>query len=371
MKHLFSVLFCLLFFATAIAHPRALQQFQEVSESYSFENDFEGWTPRRMSDNRELPPTIDRSQALSKDGFTSLRIDVNRQFTFEDDWIEKAFFLEPNQFYELECEFAFASQDFTSSNPFIILTGATQKPVSTFEDFRNLQQEFAFYRGDASDGYKWLDKRYTLATRTNEDGKLYVALGVRGTDLFHRVYYLDRVHISIRKKASPTEFFPFKNDLEGWMPKGLDLDATTSINDAVKLWRSSTVDGVSALRFELSQSNSKSTIWVEKPFPVERGKKYKITIDYAIVPISRAYPQRSRLVTGISRKPTASLEDLSWFEDEIPDVGDFAFYLHKKYDFVVKAKKTDVLYVVIGINGKEDVRQIYHVDDVFITLEKK
>jgi len=370
MKYLFCLLFCLLMLANANAFTAkpAMQSSQEVNESYSFENDFDGWTPRTIFENTELPTTIERSQTLSRDGVTALKLDV---FSFESVWIEKLFFLEPNQVYELEYNYAFASRDFTTSNAFIILTGATRKPIGGDSDITPLFQEIAFNNDETSVGYKWLDKTYTAAAKTDETGKLYISIGVHGTDFVRRIYYLDNLRITIRKKASLTEHFSFENDLEGWTPKAIDLNANTSITDIIKLWRFGAFDGASALRFDLSQENSKGTVWVEKPFSIERGKKYKVTIDMEIVPFSHGFPQKSKLITGVSKRPIESLEDLAWSSEEIPEKENFARYLNKVSNFVVKAKKTDFLYVVIGIRGKEDVRQIYHFDNLCITITEK
>src|SRR5713226_6823249 len=96
-------------------------------------------------------------------------------------------------------------------------------------------------------------------------------------------YYLDNVRVTITKKPEDSQFYSFENDLEGWSPKATDLERPAGSSEDWSIARTNDIweDGASSLQFDLNSLNQNGKIWIERPFLVDPGRKYKVTIDYA------------------------------------------------------------------------------------------
>src|SRR5262245_50807018 len=129
MKHATWLITCVLLMPGVFAGGQSVYQpqEQEIDETYSFENDFEGWTIRSYPSDPSLPPPVTRSQERATDGLTSLKLEVNRLGVFQAVWIEKRFDVEPNQIYDAVVEFSLASRDCCRSVPSYILGGVVNE----------------------------------------------------------------------------------------------------------------------------------------------------------------------------------------------------------------------------------------------------
>src|SRR5262249_6020656 len=224
MRYIAYVMICLLFLSTAFANRLLAYQAPQIEETYSFENDFEGWTIRSNQQEPNLPPPVTRSQERAVDGTTSLRLIVNRLGVFQGVWIEKSFTLEPNQIYDVSIDYSLASKDCCRSNPSYILTGIINKsPDPATRDLVPTGQGIADNGEETFSDYKWLNKEYEFTVRTDDQGKLYAVVGIGGNEAT-RSYFIDKIHIKITKREIPCEFYSFENDLEGWTAKAADLD---------------------------------------------------------------------------------------------------------------------------------------------------
>jgi hypothetical protein len=376
MKHIACMLAVTLLSFGVFARNAIDSPSQETTESYSFENDFEGWSVNAtdVGGNAPIEWSVTRSQDMAKDGATSVKFDLVNTNDAGKIWIEKAFVVEPNQTYAASVRYAFASNNSDgSANQFTIITGVLNEGPSAESDLRPAFKD-ATAKGCSEPGFKWQEKEYDFAVRSTETGRLHVVIGIWGTWEVHNSYYCDAVLVTFSKKPERTEFFSFENNIEGWMPNGTDLELGGGFIDwsiaRVQEYALDGEDGTMSLKFDLNNSNGRGKIWVERPFSVEPKNKYKVTVDYAFHSNDCGDTPRFRIMTGVFRKQQQSGDDLiDAFQEKTTSC--FWGWVHKSYEFTLKSKKSDVLYVVIGIKGTKQAHRTYNFDSVCVTLTKK
>ena len=165
---------------------------------YSFETDMQGWE----TDGTDLssPPinwSIEPSDDRATDGNRSVKLYLDNMNDAGKIWMEKQFELDANTQYEITINYDFATSDFGSFNLFRIITGASLTNPETYDDL-TFQDDTGHHQQEDI-GYKWLNKSYTLTVQTNENGSVYISIGVWGTWETPRTYYIDAVNISFNK----------------------------------------------------------------------------------------------------------------------------------------------------------------------------
>lgn len=374
MKRISCILACLLFCAgqvSTVARPTTAQ----ITESSSFETDFDGWSIK-ATDVWGDPPeawSITRSQDMARDGSTSVNLVLTNFNDAEKIWIEKPFAVEPNKIYQVTVEYALASIDTIDAGPrFTVITGALPSSPATREDLTPAYKDEA-HNGTSTQRYKWDDRQYEFTVRSNEGGALYVVIGIWGTWEVRKTYYVDDVRVTISSKPETSQFYSFENDFEGWEANaaGVDLRPEPGLSSIERVQEVPLrgEDGKSSIRFDLDSQNGNGKIWIERPFMIERGRKYVVGLEYAFHSFDcSGNAPRFRILAGVFRRHPG--------EDVINSVQEKTTscawgWLHKSYDFTIKAKKTDTLYVVIGIWGTEEAHRTYNVDSICVTLTPK
>jgi len=380
MKRVVYLLIALLFSPSLLA-TGASPVPQEITDAYSFENDLEGWSVNAtdVGGNAPIDWSLTRSQDMAKEGRTSMKFYLQNFNDAGKIWIEKAFAVEPNQIYHVDVEYALASNEPSTDvvSSFTVITGVLAKSPKTAVDlapaFKNSTR-----KPSSESGYEWFDRKYEFAVRSDEQGVLSIVIGIWGTWEVRKTYYVDDVRIALTKKPEGTEFFSFENDMEGWTPNATDLDFGGSSIDwsitRIQPYSLGGEDGASAIQFDINNVNQKGKIWIERPFLVERGSKYKVNVEYGLNSGDRGSNPRFTIITGVLRGRPETADDLVPAYQEDATSGYWG-WLHKNYTFKVKSKKSDVLYVVIGIRGtpvvkQQDPHRIYHIDSVCVTLTK-
>lgn len=169
-----------------------------LSDYSSFETDFDGWTTNGMD---LLNPTVDwsitRSQDRARDGSTSVKLYLNNLNDAGKIWIEKTYSVQQNRNYLVKVTYSFATQDWGNVNFWTIITGALPGHPQVMQDLGPA------FQGDTSSGstgpadFVWLDKSYTLSTRTDSTATIHVVIGIWGTYEVARTYYVDNVRVDI------------------------------------------------------------------------------------------------------------------------------------------------------------------------------
>jgi len=354
-------------------------QAQEITGSYSFENDMEGWTARGVDleapggGGGSIPWSITRSQDIANEGSTSVKLFLVNVNDGGKIFIEKPFEVEPNQIYQVHVQYAFASRD----NGLIlskIVAGVLTKSPENGGDMVPAAKEDSDNGMHSNVGYMWFNKSYDFTVRSQQSNALYVVIGIWGTFEGRMQYYLDNVRVTIAKKPEESQFYSFENDFEGWGAKGADLELVGGSSEDWSIARSTDIweDGASSLRFYLNSLNQNGKIWIERPFTVEPGRKYKVTLDYAFHAYRNCDPPRFRIITGVFRSSPQTADDLAGaIQEKTTDTNCTWGWLHKTYDFTIKSKKGQSLYVVIGLWGTEQTEGVFNIDSVCVTLLPK
>lgn len=377
MKRTVYVLIALLF-SSSVFGIGGSTATQETTVSSSFETDLEGWTVNGTDLNLgsgTIDWSITRSQDMAKDGSTSLKFVLINQNDAGKIWIEKPFAVEQNQIYQVTVEYAFASRVHVAGLGFQIITGVLRNHPTTGRDLYPAFKDLTWNGSDSNVGFAWQDKRYDFTVRSDDQGLLYVVIGIWGTGEVGHIYYFDNVRVILTKKPAESQFYSFESDLEGWTPRGADLELGNGAVDWSVTRAQEYIDGEDGFfsaRFDLNNLNEKGKIWIERPFPVEPGRKYKVSVDYALHSFDCGDAPRFRIITGVFRSPPESADDLvDAFQEKTTSTGCTWGWLHKSYDFTIKSKKKDTLYVVIGIWGTEQAHRAYNFDSVCVTLLPK
>lgn len=344
----------------------------ETSDFFSFERGMQGW--RKKATDLELGSgfinwAITRGTEIAQDGSVSLKFVLDNNNDAGKIWIEKPFAVEPHQIYQVEVEYGFASQEFGDVGNFTVITGVLKESPETAKDLTPCYKDSTRNHAGRDEGFVWTTRKYAFTVRTDEKQTLYAVIGIWGTYETWRVYYLDSVRVTLTKKAENTEFFSFENELEGWAPKAAGVDAVNgsdewSIAPSREIWE----DGSGSLKFDLNNLDDRRAIWIERAFVVKRKKKYRVDVDYALGSDDCGDNPRFRLITGVLGKRPETGDDLAPAFQE--DTTSCAWaWLHKHYSFM--PEKTDVLYLVIGVEGTQSERRQYHFDSITVTITKR
>lgn len=191
-----------------------IQEYRNpINYFYSFETDWEEWLRKEadieLFEGGEINRSIERSQEMAIDGNTSIKFYMNNINDAGKIWIEKNFTVNPNEDYEVQVNFYFASNDWGDFNLFRIIAGAQatspQTPEEIVEIHYNLYNKYkekatTYNSGELDSGYVWTHKNFEFSVTSNEFGIIYVVLGIWGTWETHRTYYIDNVQIIIAKR---------------------------------------------------------------------------------------------------------------------------------------------------------------------------
>ena len=122
------------------------------------------------------------------------------------------------------------------------------------------------------------------------------------------------------------------------------------------------------MEFTINSANNKPKVWIEKGLEAEARKKYRVKVEYSF--FSQYNVPDSKIFAGALNRYPQLTEDLEPFYQESVGAYDRVFRRYQ-YDFTVKAKKSGLIYVIIGIFAKQQKRQAFNFDNVCITVVPK
>ncbi|MEK6320883.1 MAG: hypothetical protein AABN33_04285 [Acidobacteriota bacterium] len=179
--------------------------------------------------------------------------------------------------------------------------------------------------------------------------------------------------------ASPqqdiSELYSFENDMEGWSINGADLSLNEPTADEWAITRSQDMaaDGLSAVKFDLTNNNDQGKIWIEKPFLVEPNRLYEVNVSYSFASADGELGTFA-IITGVLKQRPGTFNDLiPAFRESTDKLKSKPGYrwLDKHYEFAVSSGQDTSLWVVIGIWGTFEIRNIYYVDSVRVEITPK
>jgi hypothetical protein len=165
--------------------------------SFSFHENMQEW----QKDGTDLddPPinwTVEHTTTMAYNGTGAVKLYLNNMNDAGKIWMEKAFAVNPNTAYEITVSYYFATSDYGEFNLFNIICGATTKNPETADDLI-FQDDTGHHNESVQDQYLWLEKEYTFTVLSDENGSIYVNIGVWGNWETPRTYYVDEVNITI------------------------------------------------------------------------------------------------------------------------------------------------------------------------------
>lgn len=162
----------------------------------TFEVDLDGWQARGTDlSEPPIPWSIERSEEMAKCGVASAKFSLENINDAGKIWLEQTLTVEPNTHYRVWIRYDFATADFGFVNLWRIITGVSVTQPQKADD---LNFEGDTGNGADSDvGYQWLRKRFAYDVESDENGVLYVTIGVWGTWESPRTYYVDNVRVCL------------------------------------------------------------------------------------------------------------------------------------------------------------------------------
>jgi hypothetical protein len=169
--------------------------------------------------------------------------------------------------------------------------------------------------------------------------------------------------------SMPSAIFSFESGLEGWTPKGTDLNSPP-IQWSIESSQDLASDGTRSAKFELWNYNDAGKIWLERAFTVQPNQPYHVTIQFT--PGTQDWGDLNffTIIAGVRTAPAVTHNDLTYQDPtgngEQHDAG--YEWLEKSYDFHVVAGSDGTLYLDIGIWGTWETYRAYYIDNVRVTI---
>lgn len=170
----------------------------ENLHNFPFEKGMDGWKADGTDlDNPPIEWSIERTDNYSYAGNHSVRLYLDNMNDAGKIWMEKNFSVKPGVLYTVNVSYMFGTTDYGEFNLFKIITGAYSKNPEKRSDL--LIQGDTGHHTDEQEEVVWLDKNYSFNVISDENGTIYVNIGVWGTWETPRTYYVDGLSISIEE----------------------------------------------------------------------------------------------------------------------------------------------------------------------------
>jgi hypothetical protein len=194
-RPLLAVLACVAAMAACDRLPDAVI-VAEFDLTFSFESGLTGWTSA-TADLGAGTGSIAESQSEASAGSRSATLVLNNSSGAGKVWMTHELEVTPDQSYSVDISFDLATTDHGTTEPWKIIVGLRQEaPTGPSElDFQ----------GDTSSGLEtaagavWTKKTFTVAAKADDEGRLFLSLGVWGTTAGARAYHLDNVRVVLTR----------------------------------------------------------------------------------------------------------------------------------------------------------------------------
>lgn len=162
----------------------------EYEFEYSFETTLEGWNAS-AADVGAGSWNADSSTERATVGARSLRIVLANPGGAGKVWVSRKLEVTANMRYTVDLSFDLATADHVAADAWKLIVGArTSLPAGP---------SALDFQGDTSSGTAtttgaiWVKKRFTLTAQADDEGSLYLTVGVWGTTPATRSYWIDGV----------------------------------------------------------------------------------------------------------------------------------------------------------------------------------
>ena len=170
--------------------------FPEFELSYSFENGLEGWTVS-SADLGAGSWAAESSTERATDGTRSVRLSLGNPGGAGKGWITRELQLTPNKSYTAEISIDLATADHSVADAWKLILTARETPPAGAASL-DFQGDTSSGR-DTAMGVTWVEKRFVVPVQADDEGKLYLSLGVWGTSPGTRTYWVDHVQLVLTR----------------------------------------------------------------------------------------------------------------------------------------------------------------------------
>jgi hypothetical protein len=170
----------------------------EFELSFSFEAGLGAWA----SEGADLgdPPaawSIAVSDEAASEGVRSVRWTLDSPQGQPKIWMTRELEVAPLQAYDIALSFALATSD-AAADAWRIIAGAHGAPPETSAAL--VLRDATAAEGAPGGALEWISKAYSIEGTSDEEGRLYLVLGLAGTSPGVRTYYLDDVRLVMTRR---------------------------------------------------------------------------------------------------------------------------------------------------------------------------
>lgn len=168
----------------------------ELDLAYSFDDGMEDWAAAAPG-VESAAWSVAVSSAEAREGHASLRLALDAAAGPADLWIRRALEVAPGRLYTVEISFALATSDHAGVPPWTVLAGAQAAEPLAGADL--VARDGTGSGLPAGQGVAWVEKRYTAQARSDDEGTLWVSVGVRAGTSEARAYLLDAMRLVLTR----------------------------------------------------------------------------------------------------------------------------------------------------------------------------
>ena len=165
--------------------------------AFTFDEGLGGWTAHGIDlvvGGEEVAWAVEHTTATGAAAPGAVRFYLENDTDAGKIWMQRPFALTPNTRYVVRVRYAFGTTDWGDVNLWTLITGVHPDPPETHEDLT--YQGHTGHGAESDVGPVWLEKAYELTAETDDDGRLYVAVGVWGTWETARTYFVDDLRLT-------------------------------------------------------------------------------------------------------------------------------------------------------------------------------
>lgn len=170
--------------------------FPEFEFAFSFESGLDGWNPA-SADLGTGTVTIEGSGDNASQGTRSVAVRLDNPGGAGKVWITRELEVTPDQSYTVDVSFDLGTADHGTVDPWTLIVGMGDTAPTT--------PAALAYHGDTASGAEtaqgaaWAEKGTTVAAKADEDGRLFLTLGIWGTTPGQRSYWIDNVRVVLTR----------------------------------------------------------------------------------------------------------------------------------------------------------------------------
>lgn len=170
--------------------------FPEFEFAFSFESGLEGWVPA-SGDLGAGTASVGGSSETASHGSQSASVRLESPDGAGKVWMTRELEVTPEKSYTVDVTFDLATEDHGVVEPWTLIVGLGDTAPTTSASLA--------YNGDTASGGEtasgvvWAEKSFTIGAKADEEGRLFLTLGVWGNTAGTRAYWIDNVRVVLTR----------------------------------------------------------------------------------------------------------------------------------------------------------------------------